>query len=73
MDQEQMRRAWRYSSVGVEFTVVFCAFVIGGIWIDRRCGTLPANTILGVIAGFSLALWRLLRQVKRLREEDINS
>ena len=74
-ENDDGREGWRYSAVGIEFTIVFLAFVLGGYWLDHRFKVLPANTILGTCVGFGLALWRLLSRVKRLksRREDQDS
>ena len=75
MGDDGRRLGWRYSSAGIEFAVVFTAFVLLGLWIDRATGVLadvgfPVNTTLGAAIGFGLALWRLLKQVRRPRDRD---
>lgn len=48
-------------SVGITFAVALAAFTLGGFWLDKRFGTIPLFTILGMIGGTGLAgfwLWQ---------------
>ena len=61
------RDGWRYCTVGLEFTLTFLMLLGGGIWLDRRIGTMPAYTLLGGGLGFGAGLYRLLRRVQEIR------
>ena len=43
---------------------------LGGYWLDHRLGTKMVFLLLGVIFGFSLGLWHLLKLARALSEED---
>ncbi|MCE5327268.1 MAG: AtpZ/AtpI family protein [Planctomycetaceae bacterium] len=61
--------AWRYGPAGVEFGLTVTAFAVFGVWLDRRLGWSAAATIASTLAGFVVALWRLLRRVKELASD----
>jgi ATP synthase protein I len=51
------RWASRVSTIGLEFAV---PPVLGAL-LDRRWGTLPLATLVGVVLGFAVAMLHLLR------------
>lgn len=53
-------RAMRYTWLGVEFAAIFVGFVYLGHWLDNRLGTQPWLVLLGICAGFAIALYRLI-------------
>ena len=59
----------RYSSVGVEFILVFGIFLGIGFWVDRALNTLPGFMLLGGCIGLGAALNRLLRQTREFRQQ----
>ena len=62
-DKPPPRNLLRYATVGIEFLLVFLAFLFLGWQLDRWIGwTQPAVTILGAIVGFSVAMGRLWKQ-----------
>ena len=62
-DKPPPRNLLRYTTVGIEFLLIFLAFLLGGWQLDRWIDwTRPAVTILGGITGFSLAMIRLWKQ-----------
>jgi len=65
----------RYLTIGAEFIGIFLAVFLLGYWLDQRVGYEPLFTILGMIAGFAGAMYRLLRTAReyedhRRREKD---
>jgi hypothetical protein len=69
------RNLLRYATVGIEFLLVFLAFLFAGWALDRWIGwTRPAVTVLGAIVGFSVAMGRLWKQgwgiMQSARRED---
>jgi len=65
--QDTQRNLLHHSSLGIEFTVIFGAFLTVGLLVDRWLVTTPGFTMLGATIGFAAALRRLLTQVRRLR------
>ena len=62
-DKPPPRNLLRYSSVGIEFLVVFLLFFFAGWQLDRWLVYYkPAITILFAIVGFSAAMMRLWKQ-----------
>ncbi len=60
--------ALRYTWLGAEFAAIFFGFVYGGHFLDQRFGTKPWLILLGICAGFGLALYRLIFVARRLGE-----
>ena len=67
MPEESYRRSLlRYSTIGVEFIALFCLFLGGGFWLDRRLEITPSFTLVGGAIGFAGGLYRMIRQVKTI-------
>lgn len=65
-------QALRVSTVGVEFGVGAVLGYLGGGWLDRRWGTGPYLTLVGLLLGVAAAfasLVRLVREVQRGERE----
>lgn len=62
-------RAMRYTWLGAEFAAIFVAFTYGGITLDKKLGSHPWFTLIGVSCGFSIALYRLIFVARKLSEE----
>jgi F0F1-type ATP synthase assembly protein I len=43
--------------------------VVGGLWLDRRVGTVPLFTLLGLLLGLVVALYSVYRMVRPLMED----
>ena len=54
---------WSYVSTGITFAVAIALFAFGGIWIDRRLGTMPAATLVLTFVGMGLAGYWLYQKV----------
>ncbi len=63
-------RAMRYAGLGLEFAAVFFGFVWLGRFLDERFGTKPWLVLVGISAGFSIALYRLIFVAKKLGESE---
>lgn len=61
-------RAMRYTWLGAEFAAIFFAFVYGGNLLDQKLGTKPWLVLVGICAGFGIALYRLIFVARRLSE-----
>lgn len=66
--QSGQSRAMRYTWLGAEFAAIFFAFVYGGNLLDQKLGTKPWLVLLGICAGFGIALYRLIFVARRLSE-----
>jgi F0F1-type ATP synthase assembly protein I len=70
IDKTKQNILLRYSSVGMEFILTVGLLLAGGVWLDRRLGSMPAFTLVGVILGFAVALTRLVREGRKLQREE---
>ncbi|WP_372370227.1 AtpZ/AtpI family protein [Candidatus Uabimicrobium sp. HlEnr_7] len=59
-----MRDYIQYSHVGVLFAAVFGLFVYGGIQLDKKMDMQPLFTLLGVILGFVMACYKLIKETE---------
>ncbi len=57
---------WQYTTLGMEFVVMFGLFVAGGYWLDARMKTMPLWTLIGAGVGFVGGLYRLVRSAREL-------
>jgi len=69
-EPESNSRAMRYAGLGLEFAAVFFGFVWLGRFLDERFGTKPWLVLVGISAGFSIALYRLIFVAKKLGESE---
>ncbi len=58
-------------SIGIELVVSVIIGLVAGSWLDRRFGTAPWLTLLGIVVGSAAGFRSLLRYTKRAaaREE----
>lgn len=61
-------RAMRYTWLGVEFAAIFVGSVYLGHWLDGRLGTKPWLVLVGICAGFGIALYRLILVARSLEK-----
>lgn len=76
-DGEKKRNPLRMSTAGIEFAGVFGFFLVMGYLADSLGGKLfetyqiyPTLTIIGAIAGFFSALYRLLKQARSVQNHQ---
>lgn len=55
-----------YIGVGVAIICIVAALTGGGYALDRMLGTLPLFLLLGLAAGFAVALYYVYLQLKKL-------
>lgn len=58
--------ALRYTWLGAEFAAIFIGFTYAGYHLDQRLQTKPWLLLIGIAAGFGLALYRLIFVARRL-------
>ncbi len=59
----------RYSTVGLEFIVVFGLGVAAGAYADRKTGGGTTWTLVGAIVGFAAGMYRLVRVARQYRRD----
>ena len=60
-DQESVARGYAWANRITTISLEMVLPPLGGYWLDGKFGTLPLFTILGLILGFSTALWHLVK------------
>jgi hypothetical protein len=61
--RDPLSKYLRYSHVGLQFFLAVGIFTAGGVWLDRRLGTLVLFTLLGLALGFAGGLFALYREL----------
>lgn len=56
----------KYISLGMEFGVTVLSFTFAGIFLDKKLGTRPLFSILGVFIGFAFGMLLLFKIAKKL-------
>ncbi len=62
-DRSELAKYLGYSHVGLQFFLSIGLFTGGGIWLDRRLGTVVLFTLVGLALGFAGGLYSLYREV----------
>ncbi|MBI2916390.1 MAG: AtpZ/AtpI family protein [Chloroflexi bacterium] len=59
------RWVWALQFVGVGWYIALCIVLgaLGGVWLDRRLGTMPLFSLLGVLGGIVLGFYGLYRML----------
>lgn len=65
-DRSTPSPALRYTWLGAEFAAIFIGFTYAGYHLDQRLQTKPWLLLIGIAAGFGLALYRLIFVARRL-------
>jgi F0F1-type ATP synthase assembly protein I len=70
--QQYWKDVGKYGTVGLELALSILVGLFGGQWLDKKLGTSPWLTLLGL--GFGIAagvrsVWRALKQANREAEE----
>ncbi|MBI4585681.1 MAG: AtpZ/AtpI family protein [Planctomycetes bacterium] len=53
----------RYSQLGATFCLAVALPTAGGIWLDRKLGTVVLFTLLGLVLGFAAGVYNLYIEV----------
>ena len=56
------------STLGMEFAVAVALGVCGGYYFDRKMGSAPWGTLVGVLVGFALGMYIVIKEAKRLEK-----
>ncbi len=59
------RWVWALQFVGVGWYIALCIVLgtLGGVWLDRRLGTVPLFSLLGILGGVALGFYGLYRML----------
>ena len=58
------------TTLGLEFAVAVALGAGVGFWIDRKIGSTPWSTVTGVLLGFSLGMYIIIKEANRLKKEE---
>ncbi len=58
------------AGLGLELAVIVILIAAGGRWLDRLWGTEPWLLVLGAGLGMVLAMYNLIRRVRREEEKE---
>ncbi|WCL48932.1 AtpZ/AtpI family protein [Leptospira sp. GIMC2001] len=61
----KIKSAWHLAGLGTEFTGIILFFLLGGSWLDKQLGSAPWILLLGMILGFSLGLFHIVRRTRQ--------
>ena len=68
-----MKQDWKgvgsYGTVGLEVALSVVVGLFGGSWLDKKLGTAPWLTLLGVVYGVAAAARALYRAARRATKE----
>ena len=58
------------TTLGLEFAMAVALGTGAGFWIDRKLGTTPWAMIGGLLLGFALAMYIVIKEANRLKKEE---
>ena len=67
---EEMGEGYALLTAGTTFAVTLTAFVLAGVWLDRRLGTLPLFTVVATFVGSGVGGFWLYRRVRQQLKRD---
>ncbi len=67
---EEMGEGYALLTVGITFAVTLTIFVLAGVWLDRRFGTLPLFTVVATLLGSALGGFWMYRRVRQQLHRD---
>lgn len=59
-----------FAGIGIQFALVILVFTAGGVWLDRRLGSSPWFTIIGVFVGAAGGFYSMYRKVMAAQRLD---
>ena len=59
-----------FAGIGIQFALVILVFTFGGVWLDRRLGSSPWFTIIGVFVGAAGGFYSMYRKVMTAQRLD---
>jgi ATP synthase protein I len=65
-----LRKAGSYSYIGIFLGVAILIGFLGGSWLDKRFGTQPWLTLVGLLVGIASGARELYRLVKRGMKDE---
>jgi F0F1-type ATP synthase assembly protein I len=63
-DRDPLAKATSLAYAAISICTEMVLPIAGGYWLDRHWGTQPVLTILGVVFGFVIGLWGLIKLVQ---------
>ena len=70
MSRRGLTPALRLLGLGWYVALSIILGMVGGLWLDRRLGTLPLFTLVGVVVGSAVAFYGVYRLVAPLLSGD---
>ncbi len=61
-------RMLELSGLGMQLAITVTLGVLGGLWLDERCGTTPLFTLLGSFGALAAVFYQLIKIVDRFSE-----
>lgn len=59
-----VKSLWRFASLGTEFTAIILFFILGGSWLDQRYNTSPILLMTGMVLGFGMGLYHIIKRTR---------
>ena len=69
-ERSTLAKYLRYSHVGLQFFLAVGLFTAGGLWLDRRLGTVVLFTLTGLAIGFAGGFIALQRELFPRRDPE---
>ena len=59
-----------FAGIGVQFALAILVFVYAGVWLDKRLGSTPWFTLIGVFVGAAGGFYSMYRKITASQRRD---
>ncbi|MEO7083766.1 MAG: AtpZ/AtpI family protein [Gemmatimonadaceae bacterium] len=59
-----------FAGIGVQFALAILVFVFAGVWLDKRLGSTPWFTLIGVFVGAAGGFYSMYRKITASQRRD---
>ena len=59
-----------FAGIGVQFALAILVFVYAGVWLDKRFGSTPWFTLIGVFVGATGGFYSMYRKITASQRRD---
>ena len=60
-----------FAGIGVQFALAILVFVYAGVWLDKRLGSTPWLTLIGVFVGAAGGFYSMYRKITASQRREV--
>lgn len=71
--RDDWRGSLRYAHLGIQFALIVGLLFYGGYLLDVKTGRSPLFVLLGLLGGFAVAMYHLLKELQHAERDNARS